>query len=251
MLYLETPWAGVSDLSPCLIRLEGLQDPALNAFVQNSHEEWGYLLFSNAERSELLNHLRWLLQVRHPLGEEMLLRIADPAVIHALLEQDELQNTDITLLGPIELIVAPDKINGLWHQHQAPAVPVNRSSSSIYQLSEEQLHRLGQVSFRNTLIDLDAHMRQHFPDYQRSLNQPERWAHLKALAERGYAQGFESEYDLTLYANIFGLLGDEALSAHHDIAALLADKNAGTPSQRIEQAADLAYARAQHVERTS
>lgn len=251
VLYLETPWAGVSDLSPCLIRLEGPQDPALNAFVQSSHEEWGYLLFSSAPRNELLSHLRWLLQVRHPLGEEMLLRVADPAVMHALLEQDAMQSADITLLGPIEHIVAPDKLNGLWHQHYAPAMPVSRTSTSAYPLSEEQLHRLGQVSFRNTLIELDAHMQQHFPDYQRSLNQPERWAHLKALAEQGYAQGFESEHDLTLYANIFGLLGDDVLKAHGDIAALLTDKTTGTPSQRVEQAANLAFARAQPVKRTS
>ena len=87
VLYLETPWAELSDVSPCLISLSGPHDTALAAFVQNSHEEWGYLLFSQASREALLKHLRWLVCVSHPLGEKMLLRLADPAVMHALLKQ--------------------------------------------------------------------------------------------------------------------------------------------------------------------
>lgn len=250
VLYLETPWAELSDVSPCLVRLSGQHDSALAAFVQNSQEEWGYLLFSHASRDALLKHLRWLVCVSHPLGEEMLLRLADPAVMHALLGQAK-QDNDATLFGPIEQIVAADRIESAWHRHQRPGSAVIQQENRPYQLSDKQLDRLGDVAFRNILISLDAHMRDYFPHYQSTLNPSQRWQHLHALAERAYSLGFSSEYDITLYANIFGLLGNDALDRNPDIATLVNQSSSLTPSQRIEQAADLAYARSSSVERTS
>jgi hypothetical protein len=250
VLYLDTPLAGLSDVSPCLVRLTGPQDPALLAFVENSHDEWGYLLFTRASRAELLNHFRWLVSVRHPLGEDMLLRLADPAVVHALLGQSARDN-DVTLFGPIEQVVAADRIEGCWHQHQRSGAAGDARHDRPYQLSESQLEILGEVAFRGILIRLDVHMREYFPGYQHALSQPERWQHLRLLAEQAYAQGFLSEHDITLYANIFGLLGTDALSAHTDIAALVGQPSSLTPTQRIEQAADMAYTRAQSAERIS
>lgn len=250
VLYLDTPWAELSDVSPCLIRLNGQQDPALNAFIENSDDEWGYLLFSRASREELLSHLRWLVCVRHPLGEEMLLRLADPAVIHGLFGL-ALQEADATLFGPIEQVVIADRIQGRWHQHQYPGVANFTPYDLPYQLSESQLDILGEVAFRGILIRLDEHLHDYFPDYQPALTQPERWQHIRTLAEQAYAQGFQSEHDITLYANIFGLLGADALHAHSDIAALVGQRSSLSPSQRIEQAADLAYARALSAERIS
>lgn len=250
VLYLDTAWAELSDVSPCLIRLSSQQDPALAAFIQSSHDEWGYLLFSRASRAELLSHLRWLVSVRHPLGEEMLLRLADPAVIYALLEP-ALHDADATLWGPVEQIVAADRMQNSWHQLQRPGSATAARHDRPYQLSDAQLERLGEVAFRGILIRLDEHLREYFPDYHQALTPPDRWQHLRTLAEQAYAQGFHSEQDITLYANIFGLLGDSALQEHTDIAELLTQKSSLTPSQRIEQAADLAYARAQSAQRIS
>lgn len=250
VLYLETPWAELSDVSPCLVRLSGPQDPALTAFLHNSHDEWGYLLFSRADRAVLLKHLRWLVCVCHPLGEQMLLRLADPAVVHVLFGQAT-QDNDATLFGPIEQIAAADRIQNGWHQHQRPGSTVLYQHDRRYMLSDKQLDMLGEVAFRGTLIRLDEHMREYFPDYQSALNQPQRWQHLRALAEQAYALGFHSEHDITLYANIFGLLGADALGVHPDIAALVNQLSSLTPTQRIEQAADMAYDRTPSAERIS
>ncbi|WP_407292989.1 DUF4123 domain-containing protein [Stutzerimonas zhaodongensis] len=250
VLYLETPWAELSDVSPCLVRIDGQHDSALAAFVQNSQEEWGYLLFSNATREALLNHLRWLVCVSHPLGEKMLLRLADPAVMHALLNQAK-QDNDATLFGPIEQIVAADRIDNAWHEHQRPGPTTPNRQDRPYRLSDKQMDCLGGVAFRSTLIRLDAHMRDYFPTYQPTLSPSQRWQHLQALAERAYGLGFNSEYDITLYANLFGLLGADVLDMHSDIADLVNQPSSLTPTQRIEQAADLAYARASSAKRTS
>lgn len=248
VLYLETPWAELRDVSPCLVHLSGPGDPALAAFLQNSQEEWGYLLFSRASPTEVLSQLRWLLSVRHPLGEQMLLRLADPSVMHVLFRQAA-QDNEAALFGPIEQVVAADRMQNRWHQHLRPASTDAARRDQPYFLSDAQLERLGDVAFRGGLIRLEEHMRSYFPGYQPTLAQPQRWQHLRALAEQAYALGFHSEHDITLYANIFGLLGPGAMDDHSDIAALVRQSSSLTPTQRIEQAADMAYARAQSAER--
>ncbi|MCC6075593.1 DUF4123 domain-containing protein [Pseudomonas sp. GCM10022188] len=249
-LYLSTRWAELSDVSPCLVRLSGLNDPILVQFMEHADAEWGYLLFSEARWEELLAHLRWLVTIRHPLGEDMLLRLADPAVANALFGH-AVENADATLFGPFERIVAADSTRHLWHQYQRPESTVSLGRHKPYPLSDAQLELLGEVSMRNTVIQLDTHMHEFFPSYQPRLAGPARWEHLHELASTAYAQGFSSERDITLYANIFGFLGERALDDHPDIARLLTQKSLETPAQRIERAAELAEKRAEHMEGNS
>lgn len=249
-LYLKTRWSGLIDVSPCLISLSGPHDPILGHFISQAESEWGYLLFSHAPQGELLNHLRWLISVRHPLGEELLLRLADPAVISALLAH-AVQTAEPTLFGPIEQLVAPDVGHGRWLHHRRPGNPPQAIQTKPYPLSEEQLALLGEVSFRRIVRQLDEHMRDYFPSYQSGLAGAARWQHLHELASRAYEQGFNSERDITLYANIFGFLGEDALARHPDLQALLSKASEQAPTQRIEQAAELARERAEQMERNS
>ena len=249
VLYLETHWAELKDLSPCLVTLQGPHDPALAAFLAQAEEEWGYLLFSDAERDDLLAHLRWLTSVLHPSGEEVLLRLADPAVAQALLKQS-MDIGDATLFGPIEQVLAGDRLEERWHWPERPGPVAKTNRDKPYTLSSEQLERLGEVAFRGVLIRLDEHLSEHFPDHARPRQGHERWAYLQDLANSAYSKGFDSEHDITLFANIFGFLGEDALQTHPDIAALLASPSL-VPAEHIEQAADLAYARATQAGRTS
>ncbi|MCP1328634.1 DUF4123 domain-containing protein, partial [Halomonas sp. 707D4] len=69
LLYAGTPLSEVSEISPWLIALPGACHPVLQAFlVQGLHDEWGYLLESQASLEDLGGYLRKLLQVRHPSG---------------------------------------------------------------------------------------------------------------------------------------------------------------------------------------
>lgn len=242
-LYLGTEWHELSDLSPCLVRLSGLQDPVLQHFIESAQHEWGYLIFADAGFDEILRHLRWLIYVQPPQGDAMLLRLADPAVAHQLLATGSSH-----LFGPIEQICAADCIEGCWWQHRRVGEPQQQAEQKPYRLSDAELEALGEVSFRQVAMRLDSHMREFFPHYQQALHGRERLTHLRVLAERAYRQGMGSEREIILYANVFGFLGEQQLENHPDIASLLNDKSPQTPAQRIEQAAGLAQVRATQIE---
>nr|WP_079235594.1 DUF4123 domain-containing protein [Pseudomonas sp. J237] len=244
ILYLKTRLAGLHDISPCLIRLNSPYEAAMQAYFENLGDEWGYLIFSHADKTTLIQHLRWLLTVKHPLGNTVFLRHADPAVANALFA-DAVSRCDLRFFGVIELVVMFDPVTRLWNQHQRPSEALAPVYDKPYALSEAQMELLSEVSFRNVLINLDKHLHAHFPAYCTALTRIERWQHLRGLADEAYERGFNSERDIFRYANIFALLGDDALQHHSDIAELITSSSAATPSQRVEQAARIAYERTQ------
>lgn len=248
-LYLGTTHETLLDLSPCLVRLTGRSDPILGHYLEQAGEECGFLLFSHAPWPEQVRHMRWLSRVQAPHGEEMLLRLADPAVFHALIGEPAAE-ASTALLGPFELAAIPNAVAEVWHEHRRPPgqwTPQN----SPYRLSDEQLTRLGEVSFRNVVGKLDLHMQAQFPAYGSSWDRANRRAQLTKLAEDAYAKGFCSEGEIFLYAHIFGLLGSKALEAHPDIAQLLAQRSSSTPAQRLQMAVEIAQGRAATLKRKS
>ncbi|WP_134476893.1 DUF4123 domain-containing protein, partial [Pseudomonas aeruginosa] len=226
-LYRDSRWQELLDLSPCLVALDGRQDPILQAFLDNAAQEWGYLLFARVSLPILSQHLRDLLCVQSPHGEPVLLRLADPAVMHSLLEHERME-----LFGPIEQACAPDALEIRWWQHRRSGSAIARDRTQPYRLSEAEFDALGEVSFRQTLMDMDRHMNLYFPGYRPALCGRERFQHLRMLAEQAYRRGMCSARDILLYANIFGYLGEDALDAHADIAVLLDGPSSQSPAQR-------------------
>lgn len=247
-LYHGTRWADLMDISPCLVQINTQGDPVLAQFLSASREEWGYLLFSDHTWEHMIAHLRWLTSVGHPLGEEVLLRIADPAVTHALLTYAE-SIKDPSLFGPCTHIVTADTALECWHQNLRPGDAPKTDHGKRYRLNAEQISRLDQVNFRNVVMRLDQHMHTHFPHYQAHAAPQQRREHLQALASASYDRGFNSELDITLYANIHGFLGEQALVEHPDLNALLETPSARTLTQRIEHIAHVASQRAEHLQR--
>lgn len=247
-LYLGTRWAELGDISPCLVQIDARNDPILIRFLQAAPKEWGYLVFSDHNWDHLVAHFRWLTSVMHPQGEEVLLRIADPAVMHALLVHTQSINNP-TLFGPCTQIVTADATLGRWHVNTRPGHAPEPDHGKHYRLSDEQLSRLDNVSFRSVVMRLDKHMQTYFPAFQASLDPPERWDYLNQLALRAHAQGFSSEYEITLYSNIHGYLGVHALNEHPDLDAQLKNSSVRTPTQRLEYIANLAKDRAESLQR--
>lgn len=247
-LYLGTPWAEVLDIAPCLVQIKTPNDPVLKQFLSASRQEWGYLVFSEHPWGDLVAHWRWLTSVWHPQGEEVLLRIADPAVTRALLVHAH-SIKDPTLFGPCTHVVTADAARGCWHLTLRPGEAPKTDHNTRYRLNDEQIGLLDAVSFRHAVMRIDRHLHEHFPHYQAHATPPQRWEHLHALASAAYDRGFNTELDITLYANIHGFLGERALEAHPDLDAQLKTPSQQTPTQRLEEVASIAKARAEHLQR--
>ncbi|MBX8531232.1 DUF4123 domain-containing protein [Pseudomonas cichorii] len=247
-LYLGTRWSALNDISPTLIRLSGQNDPVFQQFLAHADKEWGYLVFSDQPWSNMLDHFRWLTSVTHPQGAEVLLRLADPAVAHALLDQAKHLN-DATLWGPCLQIVTADAALGCWHQHHRPANAPVTSHAKPYRLNDSQITLLDEVNFRSVVMRLDQHLYEYFPAFQTELQTLERWKYLNELASQSYERGFCSEFEITLYANIHGFLGKMALAEHPDLDDLLASTSEQTPVQRLEYVANIAKERAESLQR--
>ncbi|MBA6421848.1 DUF4123 domain-containing protein [Pseudomonas sp. 5Ae-yellow] len=242
VLYLETPWAELSDVSPHLVKLENENDPVLAAFISNLSDEWGYLLFSSAPRASVLKHLRWLTCVQPQHGAPVLLRLADPAVMHALLALEKHSDTT-KLYGPIEYIYTPDAMTEGGHQHQRFGSHAALDYSKPYALDEAEHETLGAVSFRQGVLALSKHMQRYFPNYGAEVPSHERLGRLQNLASDAYEKGFCSSRELTLFANIIGYLGENFLDEHEDLARLLNEATEQTPIQRLESVAQVAQQR--------
>lgn len=248
-LYLGTRWAELGDISPCLVLIKNQDDTILAQFLNASNQEWGHLVFSDQSWDQLVAHFRWLTSVLHPMGEEVLLRIADPAVTHALLAHAATIK-DPTLFGPCIQIVTADAALGCWYINQRPGNSPEPDHNKRYRLSDAQLSQLDEVNFRNVVMRLNAHMQEYFPSYQAQSTSQQRWEHLHALASTSYDRGFNTELDITLYANIHGFLGERALEEHPDLDAILKTPSEQTPAQRLERVADIAQERAATLNRS-
>lgn len=247
-LYFGTRWAELGDLSPCLVQIDSPTNPILAQFLNAARLEWGYLLFSEQPWDQLVAHFRWLTSVSHPQGAEVLLRVADPAVMHALLVHAHSIN-DPTLFGPCTQIVCADAVLGRWHVNRRPGLAPKADHAQRYRLSDEQISQLDGVNERAVIRRLDKHLHEHFPEFQTNLDQAQRWIYLNELASGAYTRGFYSEHDLTLFANIHGFLGVHALVEHSDLDAQLNTPSARTSTQRLEYIASIAEDRAKHLPR--
>ncbi|MDA8486896.1 DUF4123 domain-containing protein [Pseudomonas resinovorans] len=240
-LYEDTRWSALIDLSPYLVELTGPDDPVLQQFLLQGQADWGLLLLGGGHWQANLHHLRWLTSVLHPQGQEMLLRLADSSVADALLGKASATG-DTTLFGPFSEVVIFETDSELWVRHRRPEGAVPAPAEEPYRLNEDDLERLGKVRLGQVLTELAQYLRSAFPEYGKEWAPAQYRARLNDLADQAYAKGFCSEADLTLYVTLFALLGDQVLNAYPTIAELLEDRNELTPSQRLQQATDLAYA---------
>ncbi|MFP3517954.1 DUF4123 domain-containing protein [Pseudomonas sp. SIMBA_077] len=242
-LYTPQRMPGLEELSPRVLKIESPQQPVLQQFLAKAEEEWGYLLFCDGAWPSMIAHLRWLTVVRMPHEQNVFLRLADPSVMHALFTL-AVEAGDPTLFGPCHQILIADAAQDVWHLHQRPGPAPTAYHGTHYQLSTQEASALDIVSFRNVVLRLGQHLQHYFPAYQIHLSTAQRWAHLHALATTAYDSGFSSELEITLYANIHGYLGENALQQHPDLQQHLSIASPLTSAQRIEKVADIARCRA-------
>lgn len=242
LLYAGTPLADVSDVSPWLIELPDARHPVLQAFLaQGLEDEWGYLIESQASLEEVGYHLRQLLQVRHPSGVNMWLRLADPAVIGALLPDQS--DPDMVPWGPIECLVRPDAVVEAWVK-SSPAISATESPVVIptegYLLNETQLSRLQACDKRRDVRSLLHFVEKHCPEFPLPVKQLERYKLLVALTEPARGYGFTNPRQWGLLCTLFSrwhCASWEALSGKAPgLCACLTNTSEASPSERLKTA---------------
>ncbi|VEF07614.1 Uncharacterised protein [Pseudomonas fluorescens] len=240
-LYQGTRWQELADISPYLITLKGEGDPLLAYFHENAALEWGFLLFSDADAPTLCKHWRRFLTVKHPSSVEVMLRIADPAVMHQLLKLAQ-QSHGSRWFGPVQRLCLPDGLQAVWVQHQR-AEHAAQDTADTYQLTEQELSALGEAQFHHSVLSLNDHLQRYFPEFMASCSTRERLGFAEKTAQEAYQHGFTSEQEITLYANVFGYLAGQPVENHPDIVELLTVPSQQSPMNRVQRAAELAHGR--------
>jgi hypothetical protein len=240
VLYQQTQWAGISHLSPCLVRVRSGDDPVLLQFLANVEKPWGYLWVCEGSWSQLVAHVRWLTSFKLPLGDEMYLRISDPAVAHALFAEEHCPSAD--LFGPCREIIVASPVLGDWKRYRRSGATVLPQYANPFVASGAQWSALKAIAFSKSVASLSQHMLRFFPEYLADLTPDQRLQHVRALAQQAIDKGFSAEREVWLYANIFGFLGDSVLDQHPDIRLLLEESRL-TRFERVNRAATLAAER--------
>lgn len=207
LLYAGTPWSDVNDVSPWLVHLAVPEDPILRQFLQEGLvPEWGYLIVSESELVELGDHLRGLIQVVHPAGIPLLLRLADPAVIAALLEPES--SPAQVPWGPIHSLLAPDAVAEEWRcwaPTMSDAAPA--SLDHAYRLSEPQLQRLQACDLRRDTRRLMAFVERHCVDWLPADGGAQRHAQLAAIIAEARDLGLNTLREWALLCTLMARLG--------------------------------------------
>ncbi|MDM5130499.1 DUF4123 domain-containing protein [Aeromonas piscicola] len=234
-IYLYAPWDSLREVSPCLVCAT---PKLLDWFIQNREPSWGYLLSSRLALLSLAERLRALIEVESPYGSRILFKLAMPESMWRLFIDDE----PWLWLGMSQVWIPVRQANQQvwWHKRASPELgkPVGKR----FRLSDAQWARLGEVSWLHTLDVIRQHMGNWFPVRLQEQIEPVAW--ITYWAEWAYGKGFESERDLLLFFNVLGYLGSGwcEQDEYPRIKALITQPSAQTPSQRIEQAAELAEA---------
>ena len=231
-------WHELADVAPWLVALDGPDDPLLSLCPPWLWQEGCALLCCDGEPVDLVNHLHWLLTVEHPSGEPVLLRIGEPSVLQALLN-DAAQLRQTTLFGPVAAVLSADAALGQWQRCERPGPMAEADRSRPYRLQPEQLRLLDEMNFRRVVLGLSQHLASYFPGWMAGQSLAARYQRLQQLANRAYELGFTSEQEITLYANIVAQLGDNALDRHPEIRSRLFAPNQPA-AQRAMAAAELA-----------
>jgi hypothetical protein len=238
VLYHGTRWAEISRLSPCLVRLHDPDDPVLLQFLAHTQELWGYLLVSDGSWDELVAHIRWLTCFHPPQGEDMYLRISDPAVALALFAAERAPGLD--LFGPCQQIVVSNAPRDGWAQLKRPGEKYIPQYDKTFVASDAQWRALKGVAFDKSMGALYQHMQRFFPGYRAELTSEQRLERIHQLARSAIEKGFETKQEIWLYANVFGFLGDNVLEQYPDIAELLTVRSELSTLERIDRAASMA-----------
>ncbi|MGF1708949.1 DUF4123 domain-containing protein [Enterovibrio baiacu] len=226
-IYLYQPWDQISEVTPCVVKTS---EKLIDWFFSDCIVNQGYFIASSASCEQIADSMRALIQVKSPYGSDVFFKMAHAEASWILFDDEH-----PLIWKHIEAVWIPTRLG--WKHRVSPQKPVPEKVKYI-ELNSEQWKKLGEISWRNTLDKIQKYVIKWF--YTQLPNPSYEW--LNDQATLAYNKGFSSERDLMLYFSILGFLGANALdkNLYPDIQELVDKSSLLTPSQRIEEAAELA-----------
>jgi len=230
-IYLFEPYLELQSVSPYLIQVT---DSVKQWFLNLNQPTLGFFFSSPLVLRRVAENLRTLIKAETPYGSSVFVKFANSECAHVLLSTHSPH-----LWQAMNKVWLPTRYG--W-QHLTKPESLPQVSREQHKFNDEQWKLMGKITWRNSLDKIETHMLQWFPErYQQYFLQPQS---LEEQAQGAYQLGFGSERDLLLFFNVIGFLGLEAIAsdqAYPEIYQLIHQSSQQTPSQRIEQAAELAF----------
>lgn len=203
VLYSGTIWAGISQISPCLVRLRTEDDPILLKFLANASANWGYLVVSDSSWDDLLAHMRWLTRFQPAQHDDMYLRISSPDVAHALFAPQH--HPGVEVFGPCQtLLVTQPPVPG-WRQYHRPGDRPPSRPAELFTPNDAQWAGLESIAYCKSVHQLCEHLRRFFPQYLADLPPEQRIERIHQLVARPESRASERDgtYGFTSLFSVF------------------------------------------------
>ncbi len=228
-IYILEPFDELLEVSPYVVRVT---PQIMSWFYSQQTPTAGFFFTSKQSIEAICCHFRHAIKVRTPYDRDVFFKMAHSEVAWVMLKNDVTH-----YWAMIDQAWLPTRVG--WKILTKPDF-VPEALKWPLQLTDRLWQQLSQVTWMNTLQAITLHLEAHFPAL---IAQDEYDAWLNATASEAYQLGFNTERDLLFYFNIIGWLGEEAVSSEQypDIHQLVFLPSLETPSQRIEQASELAY----------
>ncbi|MFC3023645.1 DUF4123 domain-containing protein [Vibrio zhugei] len=232
-MYLYAPYDALKSVSPYIIRATA---EVRQWFFSLNDITAGFFFSSDAPLDHLRDYYRRFIQVQAPYGSDVMLKMAHSEVAWVLLS-----HADSPFWGAIQTAWLPTRLG--WQVLHAPKTPIALDDETMFVLNDKVWEELGRIAWRNSLETIAAHLDRCFPEERSKQSDFGRW--IDAHAATGYQQGFTTERDLLQYFNVLACVGDNPKhieKRHPNIYTLMTKPSVSTPSQRIEKAAEMAWA---------
>lgn len=235
VLYLQTPFDKLYEISPCLVKLDSQTNQHLEAYLANLQNDWGYILVSDQDWQQQTSHLRNLVTAKLPNSEEqIILKIADPLLAKGLFSLSEKQQ-NAELFGPFSHIYTTDIIDNQHNSYTRPGKAIS-SLKLPFQLSEQQNAAIDEVEQKRSNHQLYLHMQEYFPTYLANSVELTPQQTVNNLIQSAQSKGYFSQMGQAYFLNLHGYLGEEVLTTYPEIASLVEQRDLDAIRQASEMA---------------
>lgn len=230
-IYLDKGFEQLQEVSPYLIEAT---TEVQTWFLDNAKVMQGYFFSSCLSFNQVCEHFRQFIRVETPYGSRAFLKMANAECAWVLFFNE----SDRFWQG-ISQAWLPTRLG--WKHCSAPSTTKATETKGLLKITDQQWEQLGEISWRNTLDNLVEHTEVCFAEKAQSLSEPLSW--VQHWANQAYDYGFKVEQDLMFFINVIVFLGEDLFETecYPDILTLIQNPSVLTPSQRIQQAAELAY----------